>query len=220
MSLRSEVASLIRKEFTLEFRNRFALFGVLLYLFLLAFIVFLSFVEVEPSAWVALYWITLLFVAVSTVARSFVQEGHGRQIYYYVVSSAQATILSKIIYNGALMIILSLANLLLFGVLVGWPIVQQLLFMASVALGTIGLSTAFTLMSAISSKTNNNLGLMAILSIPVFVPMLMLLISASNHALMPMPDWPDAYRSVAIVGALDAITIALALILFPYLWHD
>lgn len=220
MSTWSETKNLLRKEFTLEFRNRFALFGVLLYLFLLAFIVLLSFTDLDAPTWNALYWITLLFTAVSTVARSFVMESHGRQLYYYVLSSPEATILSKVIYNGLLMMTLAGGNMMLFGVFLGWPVEQHAWFLVIALLGAIGLSAAFTLMSAISSKTNNNLGIMAILSLPVFIPMLMMLIGTSSLALLPSPEWSEVYRGAAILGAIDIITIALALILFPYLWRD
>jgi heme exporter protein B len=219
MSLWSETRHLLSKELRLEFRNRFALFGLLLYIFMLAFIVFLSFANVDGPTWNALYWITLLFVAVNSVARSFMHESHNRQLYYYVICSAEATILSKILYNGLIMILMAAGNILLFSVLVGWPVEQPGLFLLNALLGAIGLSAAFSLMSAIASKTNS-LGIMAVLSIPVFIPMLMLLISASSHALETNPEWAEAWRSVGAVGALDAITIALALILFPYLWRD
>jgi len=220
MSVWSEFRHLLRKEFTLEFRNRYALFGVLLYLFLLVFIVYLVLGQVEPGTWNALYWITLTFVAVSTVARSFVQESPARQFYYYTVSSATGIILSKLLYNALLLIVLGACNLLLFAMLIGWPVTQTLVMIATTVLGATGISTAFTLMSSISSKTNNNVGIMAILSLPVIVPMLMMLIECSNQAMQPLPEWRIVWQGLGIVAALDAIVVSLALILFPYLWRD
>jgi heme exporter protein B len=220
MSARQETIHLLRKEFTLEFRNRYAFFGVLLYLVLIAFVVYLSLGNMEPQTWTALYWISLLFVAITTVGRSFAQESAGRQLYYYSISGPTSTILSKMIYNGVLMCFLAGANLLLFAVLAEWPVKHSWLMPTIALLGAIGFAAAFTLMSSIAAKTHNNLGIMAILSIPIFIPMLLMLINCTTFALMPAPEWHDVYRHLGMLAALDVITIALALILFPYLWRD
>lgn len=220
MSVWTETKHLLFKEFTVEVRNRYALFGVLMYLFLLVFVVFLSFSKIDPETWNALYWITLLFVSVGTIGRSFMQESASRQLYYYTVTGSGATILSKLLYNSLLMAVLAGANLLLFASLASWPVQHGWLMPTTAILGAIGFAGAFTLMSSIASKTNNSLGIMAILSLPVFIPMLMMLIACSAEAIKPSPEWPDVYRSLAIVVALDVITIALALVLFPYLWRD
>jgi len=105
-----EISVLIRKEITLEWRQKYALNGILLYVVSAVFITYLSvgakMGNLSIPTWNALYWIIMLFSAVNAVAKSFVQEHQGRQLYYYMIASPEAIILSKIIYNTGLTLIL------------------------------------------------------------------------------------------------------------------
>jgi len=107
----NEVKNLIWKEIALEWRQRYALSGVLLYVISTVFVCYLSFNLkrnfLTPIVWNTLLWIILLFTAVNAIAKSFAQERHGRLLYYYTLSSPQAIIISKIIYNCLLMMLLA-----------------------------------------------------------------------------------------------------------------
>src|SRR6478609_2325171 len=106
MRLFQETKALIKKEILLEWRQRFALNGILLYLGSTVFLCYLSFGvkgnTLSPYVWNALFWVILLFTSVNAIAKSFMQERAGRMIYYYSIASPQAIIISKIIYNAGL----------------------------------------------------------------------------------------------------------------------
>jgi heme exporter protein B len=103
MSLFKEVSTLVKKEILLEWRSKYALSGILLYVFSTVFVCYLSFRKINPVTWNALFWIIMLFASVNAIAKSFMQENRGRYLYYYSICSPQAVILSKIIYNQVLM---------------------------------------------------------------------------------------------------------------------
>ena len=46
----------------------------------------------------------MLFTAVNAVAKSFMQESAGRQLYYYTLANPRDIMLSKIIYNIFIML--------------------------------------------------------------------------------------------------------------------
>ena len=72
MNYFKEISFLFRKEMMLEWRQKYALGGILLYVTSTVFVVFLSFVKVLPDVWNALFWIISLFASVNAVAKSFV----------------------------------------------------------------------------------------------------------------------------------------------------
>src|SRR5690606_11268008 len=112
MTLFSQVKFLIRKEIMLEWRSRYALNGILLYVVSTVFVCYLSFREISsPPTWNALFWIIMLFASVNAITKSFIQESHGRHLYYYTITGPQAIIISKIIYNVFLMLLLSVIAL-------------------------------------------------------------------------------------------------------------
>jgi len=119
MGLVKDISNLLVREFVLELRQAYAINSILLYLGSVVFICYLSmglgaFVP-GPVVWNALFWIVLLFVSVNGVAKSFMLEGRGRQLYYYVLASPLAIILSKMVYNSLLTIVLAFAGLGFYG---------------------------------------------------------------------------------------------------------
>ena len=111
-----ELKALIEKEIRLEWRQRYALNGMILYIVCTVFVCYMSFAlkvkGIEPITWNTLLWIILLFTAVNSITKSFTQESSGRQLYYYTIASPQGIILSKIIYNIVLLFALSLQEIL------------------------------------------------------------------------------------------------------------
>jgi len=75
------------------------------------------------------------------------------------------------------------------------------------------------MISAIASKAGNNGTLMAILSFPVIIPVILLLIRISKSAMDGLARYLN-YGNIGVLCAINVIVIATSLILFPYLWRD
>ncbi len=218
-----EMYQLIRKEILMEWRQRYALNGMLLYVVSTVLICYLSFnlknETLSPPAWNALFWIILMFTSVNAIAKSFMQERAGRQLYYYLLASPQAIILAKIIYNSLLMTFLALTGYFFYSVVLGNPIEDQGLFIATILLGGLGFSSTLTMVAGIASKAGNNSVLMAILSFPILLPMLLMLIKVSRNAMDGL-DRSVSVDALLTLGALNIIVGALSYLLFPYLWKS
>jgi len=169
--------------------------------------------------WNILFWIIILFASVNAIAKSFLQESKGRMLYYYSIASPHAIILSKIIYNILLMALLSILALIIYSVFFKNPTVDNVYYFIAVLLGSISFSTVFTMISAIASKAGNNGTLMAILSFPVIIPVILLLIRMSKRAMDGL-DHSLSLQDIATLLALNVIVIATSLLLFPFLWRD
>jgi heme exporter protein B len=219
MDLFSQVKFLIHKELLLEWRSKYALNGVLLYVVSTIFVCFLSFVNVNPLTWNALFWIIMLFASINAVSKSFLQESKGRQLYIYTIASPFALIISKTIYNILLMLLLTIIALGFYILVFGITPADLPLYLVATILGSLSFSTIFTMVSAISSKAGNGGMLMAILSFPVIIPVLIVLIKLTKNAI----DGLDRSVSLDEIGMLLVINVlvgAVSLLLFPYLWRD
>ncbi len=219
MLLIQQTITLIKKEFLLEWRSKYAINGILLYVFATVFICYLSFKQIDPIVWNALFWIILLFASINAMAKSFMQENRGRYLYYYSIVNPTAVILSKIIYNLFLMILIAGICLLFYTIVFNNPIQDMGLYLVAVILGGISFSTVFTMVSAIASKANNNATLMAILSFPVIVPLLMLLIKFSKNAMDGL-ERSVSLNELSVLLLINIIVLAVSLLLFPYIWRD
>lgn len=218
-----ELKALIEKEIRLEWRQRYALNGMILYIVSTVFVCYMSFAlktkGIEPITWNTLLWIILLFTAVNSITKSFTQERAGRQLYYYTLASPQGIIISKIIYNIVLLLALSLIGLFIYIVFLGNPVQNLLMYLTAVVLGAIGFSSTLTMVAGIASKAENTSTLMAVLSFPIILPMLSMLIRLSKNAMDGL-EWNTSYDEILILLAIDAIVITTSYLLFPFLWRS
>jgi heme exporter protein B len=219
MSFFQQVKTLISKDVLLEWRSKHAINSILLYIVSTVFVCYQAFKSVDTLVWNALFWIILLFASINAISRSFVQESQYRQLYYYSLASAKAIILSKIIYNILLMTFLSVIAYLVYSVIFKNPVGDPLLYFTAILLGSVSFATVFTMVSGISSKTGNNSTIMAILSFPVIIPLLIVLIKLSQNALQGL-ERSISYGEIGVLLAINVITITISLLLFPYLWRD
>ncbi len=218
-----EIKALIEKEITLELRQKYALNGMLLYIVSTVYVCYLSFRlksnHIDKITWNTLFWIILLFTAMNAIAKSFTQERYGRLLYYYTLASPVGIILSKIVYNTLLMLVLSLAGFGVYAVIMGNPVGDMGLYLLSIVLGAVGFSSTLTMIAGIASKAENSATLMAILSFPVILPMLLMLLKISKNALDGL-DRSSSWDEVMMLLAIDAIVLVLSVILFPFLWRS
>lgn len=200
-------------------RSKYALGGILLYVVSTVFVSYLSFKQiVNTPTWNALFWIILLFASINGAAKSFIGETRGRLLYLYTLVSPQAVILSKIIYNSFLLLLVSVLCLFVYSLFIGNIIQDFPLFLVTLFLGSLGFSSLLTMVSAIASKTSNNFTLMAILSFPIMMPLLMVLLKLSKNAIDGLEHWDTNY--IMVLMFINVIIIALSYLLFRYLWRD
>jgi heme exporter protein B len=213
------IATLLKKDLLLEIRQQYTFYGVILYVASTIFVLYLAMGEPEAMVWKGLFWMILLFISVNAVAKSFLQEGKGRLLYFYSIAGARDFILAKLVFNSLLMLAMSGLSLFLFLLMLGNPLLSPIRFVLVTCLGGVSLSLVFTFLAAIAARAQQNAALMAILGFPLVIPQLMLLIRLSNIAfsgalqggLGPM---------VLLLIALDGMIILLSVILFPFLWKD
>jgi len=215
-----EITFLIKKEISLEWKTKYAFNGLLLYVVSTIFVCFLSFKQIiDPPTWNALFWIIMLFASVNAVAKSFMTETRGRLLYYYTLTSAEAVIISKTIYNILLLLLLSIINLLFYSIFLGNLVEDIGMFIIGMMLGCMGFASIMTLISAIATKAGGNSTLMAILSFPILIPLLITIIRFTKNA-MDGIGWNVNYKFLVILLALNLLTMTLSYMLFPYLWRE
>ncbi len=220
MTTLKQIQTLISKEFVLEWRQKYAFSGLLIYVISTVYVCYLSFKQIiDPATWNALFWIILLFAAVSAVAKGFLQESKGLQLYQYVLLNPRTVILSKIFYHIVLLSTLSVVALAFYMLFIGNLVQNTGMFMVGLFLGISGLSSLLTLISAIASRAGGNAAMVSILGFPVLIPLLITVIRFSKNAIDGLA-WSVNYQYLVVLILLNIILITLAYLLFPYLWRD
>lgn len=153
------------------------------------------------------------------MAKSFIGEKKGVFIYLYTIASPQQIIISKIMYNTLLCWLISLTGYFLFSIFIFNPVQDQLTFFLVLLLTSIGFSTSLSLISGIAAKANNSNVLMAVLSFPVVISILLMAVRATKNALDGLELSASSDELLNLL-AINIISGALGYILFPYIWRS
>jgi heme exporter protein B len=203
----------------LEIRQQYTFYGIVLYVASTIFVLYLAMGQPEDKVWNGLFWMIQLFICVNAVAKSFLQESRGKMLYFYTIAGARDFLLAKLLFNVILMIVMSVVSLLLFQLLLGDPLQYALKFTGIVCLGGCSLSLVFTFLAAIAARAQQNAAMMAIMGFPLIIPQILLLMRISNAAFTGIFQSGQFQLVLALIG-FDILIIALAVILFPFLWKD
>lgn len=215
-----QIKELILKDIRLNWRERYALYSMLLYVLSTSYVAYLSFEGVIPeNSWVALFWIIVLFAAMNASLQSFKRELNQQALFFYSLAKPRAVVLSKTLYNSGLIIILTTISYIIYSLFLGNPISANTTFFLLIILGSSALASVLTLVAAIASKTNNSTGLMAVLSIPLLFPLLLNLIKTSKMCLLENNMY-IAGNQLIFLALLNIVSLILSYLLFPYLWRD
>lgn len=219
MKLLNDIKYLLYKDIRLEWRTPIAINGILLYVAATVMIVYMSFFTMQPQLWNALFWIVMLFVSLNAVAKSFLLESRERNWYYFTLTSPQAIIVSKLIYNFILLLIVGLFTFAIYSIVLKNPVKHIDLFLLALLLGSTSFASCFTLISAIASHTSNGMAMMPILGFPLIIPIVALLIQISVAAFLPVAD-AHYWEKVISLVSINVIALILSWLLFPYLWQE
>lgn len=215
--------TLLKKEFVLELRRQHVIAGLIVYLLSTTFICYVTFTlkgnVLSPVVWSSLFWITVLFTSVHTIAKSFIGEKRGTDIYLFSLLDPHLIILSKIVYNFILCALLSLTCTGLFVLFFGNPVQDTSLFVLVILLASLGFASSLTMLSGIAARANNSGILMPVLSFPVVISVLLLVIKLTKNCIDGL-DRSVSTNDLLTLTAINCLVTALSYILFPYIWRS
>ena len=131
-----EVKELVLNDVRLNWRERYALYSLLLYVLCTSYIAYLSFEGIiNERSWIALFWIIVLFAAMNASLQSFKRELNYQALFFYTIARPRAIIIAKIIYNSGLLILLNLVSYIIYSTFLGNPISNTISFVLCIVLG-------------------------------------------------------------------------------------
>lgn len=117
------------------------------------------------------------------------------------------------------MLVLALLGFGVYAFVLGNPVQDVGMYLLTLVLGAIGFAGSLTLVSGIASKAENPATLMAVLSFPIILPLLLMLLKLSKNALDGL-DRSSNWDEMGVVLAIDVIVLTLSWLLFPFLWRS
>ena len=76
------------------------------------------------------------------------------------------------------------------------------------------------MLSAIIARTSNVGSLLPVLLCPLFVPLLLSVVSACENALIGGAGWAASTGDLTTLAAFAGVVITASVLLFDYVWND
>jgi len=213
------VWAVLAKECRSEWRTRYGLNAALL--FAITTLVAVSFavgrLPDRTDLLSALLWVVLLFASLASLAHTFVREIDGHTMTFLrLVASPTSIALGKLLFNLLFLGLLELVIVPLYLLLMGGPAPQWGAFVSLLALGSLALSAATTLIGALIAQTRGRGSLFAGVSIPVLLPIFAAAVSGTRA------QWEGAAvgGELRLLAAYAVAMLAAGLLLYDHLWED
>jgi heme exporter protein B len=209
------------KDLKEEFRSTDHLLATLVFGTMLVFVFSFALELVEVSTdqvFPAALWVSVFFMAILALQRSFAKEREGGTLDALLVVSRERSVLfyAKFLASFTILLLLEVVVVPLLWILieVTGPKVNLWLFLASVFLGSWGLAAVGTLLSGITAQLPGARLLFPILAFPILIPLLIGAVLCTQGALLgevePVLGW------FYLLLIFDLLFTILPLVLFDY----
>ena len=211
----------IKKDFRVEFRNRYALNISISFAAISTMAVSLtsSGAPISNLMLSILFWIVLFFSAMNGLAHIFIrEEEQGTSLFLRMNAAPEIVLTSKLIFNIALFFLLQIVITPLFLFFLQIQIKSILPFIINLIAGGFALTSSTTILAAIVAKAGGRGSLFTIISFPIILPILWTSINATFQSLEDAAY--SGYGNIVFLLAFSGALISLSYMLFEYIWMD
>ncbi len=223
MSFSTSTYALIEKDVRSEFRTRYALNALLMFVVTAVSTILFALRSDNPSLELlsGMYWVVIFFTAMSGLSRIFVsEEERGTVLVLQLIASPTVVYFGKLLFNSALTLVLTTAVTILYMLMFpGFVINSYGILFLTVLLGSLGFAAAATIIAAIIAKAGARGTLYPVLSLPVLIPLLMTVMNATTRALAGEP-LANAMGELQVLVGYFLVMVGGSYLLFDYVWKD
>lgn len=210
------------KDLRLELRSRHGLNSI--FMFGISTLAVVSFAlgqsSLEPKVLGALYWIIILFSAMSGLSHVFVREEEAQTaLILRLTADPDAIFWGKLFFNYSLLILMAVVITPLFFIFTDAPTGGAINFLLILFIGLIDLGAATTLIAAIIAKASVKGALFAVLSFPIIIPLLFALTSSTDKILAG-ESIGSVSNQIQLLIAYAVVLITASVLLFKYVWNE
>ncbi|MFC2003286.1 heme exporter protein CcmB [Chloroflexota bacterium] len=217
-----KVIAITWKDILSEMRTKEIIFSVLVFT-LLVIVTFNFAFGTNPKTMelvaAGMLWVTFAFAGVLSLNRSFILEKEEGCLEGLMVCpvSREVIYVGKVLGSLLFMLIIEAIALPIFAFLFNLVLSPQLLVIT--VLTTIGFVAVGTIFSALAVNTKAREMVLPILFLPIVAPIVICAVEASKLALSG-ESWSDLATWLQIIGAFDAIFLAVSFLVFTFVIEE
>ena len=185
----------------------------------MTYVVYRVFGSMEGAVRMGLFWVLLVFTSINLVTNSFSYQNQRRKLFYYQLYRPEHLVMAKLLFNFLKVLFAGFLLLFLQFILSDLPFKNLSLLAITFILSGISIVTVITLVSAISSYSQNQNSLAAVLSLPLLIPVLIIGMRVSLISERMFQDSEVNNYLFTLLG-IDILLVTLTLLFIPFVWKS
>ena len=165
------------------------------------------------------FWLVMIFTIVNSTSSSFFRDASGRDLYYYSLLHPLVYFIGKLLSTLVTTLFHSLLLTLIFHQVFACNYMLSIHWFAAIFCGVLGMTTLFTLIASMASKTSQSQILSVVLGFPLAIPLLLFILKNLNSIDLL---YAQGFNLLSLTSLLvfDGLILGFSLLLFPYIWGD
>jgi len=218
-----EILAIVYKELLSEFRTRYSLSNILLFIFTTISMIAISYssekISLETSA--GLLWIVLFFTSMIGLSKSFItEEERGTALFLQVIANSYSIYFGKLIFNILTSLFINFFALTFFFLFVNTQVVRSVsLLIMTIGISSLAIATATTVISAIIAKANSKNALFPVLAFPILLPIIKIGIDLTIASFVGSTI-KENLGDIQMMVAYSGLVAAVSYLLFDFIWKD
>lgn len=219
----AEILAILFKEILSEFRTRYSITTILLFIFTTISMISIAYsaekISIETSS--GLIWIVLFFTSMMGLSKTFiVEEERGTSFFLQIISNSHSVYFGKLIYNVITSLFINYFAIGIFFVFLNAPLVKSVdLLIATITLSSFAIASSTTVISAIIAKANSKNALFPVLSFPILLPLIKIGIDLTIESFAGS-NLLDNLGDLQMIFAYSGLIITVSYLLFDFIWKD
>lgn len=212
---------LLKKEFRVEMRTRYALNGILMFVIVTVALINFSmgFLSIPSQIFYGLMWLALFFSGMYGLSRTFIAEvDQNTSDFLKLLVRPSQIFISKFLFNLLLSFSLTILLILTFYFFFTFPQTDFISFFCGMFLGATALSSTTTLLASIVALSDGKGALFPVLSFPLMIPLVMTLARLTQLSLENAP-FALIWEPIAVLISFIVVTLTASILLFDYIWY-
>lgn len=218
-----EILAIVYKELLSEFRTRYSLSTILLFIFTTISMIAISYSsdKISSETTAGLLWIVLFFTSMIGLSKTFItEEERGTALLLQVIANSYAIYFGKLIFNILTSLFINFFAVTFFFLFLNTQVVQSVnLLILTIGISSLAIATATTVISAIIAKANSKNALFPVLAFPILLPIIKIgidLTVSSFAGSSVQENLGDIQMMIAYTGLIATVSY----VLFDYIWKD
>ncbi len=209
--------SLLRYYINAEYRNIAQSFALVLFVWIVAYIIYRVYPDMSRGDFNYLYWIFMMLLSINITLRSESHHGAEEHLFLYTCADPIYVLIAKILFNFVYLFVIGILFYGFFHLYFDAVMSFSIEYVGLIGMGALAISACLSFVTSINNYSSGQNTLISILALPLLIPVILILKSASDGIIMFSDVENTKYLTLI---SISFITIALSTILFPFVWRQ